>query len=89
MALETGVIPQELKGVYSQDPYLPLPESGANMLDLLAVPNMGMSSGSSISSGDVVQNGLNAFSAAPASMNTLAAPVFFDYDAAQVDRYKG
>ena len=89
MALETGVIPQEIQGVYSQDPYLPLPEPvGANMLDLLAVPNMGMGMGSNIPSTDVVQNGLQAFSSAPASMNTLAAPVFFDYDAAQVDRYK-
>ena len=90
MALETGVIPQELQGVYSQDPYLPLPEPmGANMLDLLAVPTMNMGSVSNIPSRDVVQSGLDAFSSAPASMNTLAAPVFFDYDAAQVDRYKG
>ena len=90
MALETGVIPQELQGVYSQDPYLPLPEPmGANMLDLLAIPSMSMGSVSNIPSRDVVQSGLEAFSSAPASMNTLAAPVFFDYDAAQVDRYKG
>jgi len=90
MALETGVIPQELQGVYSQDPYLPLPEPmGANMLDLLAIPSMSMGSVSNIPSRDVVQSGLDAFSSAPASMNTLAAPVFFDYDAAQVDRYKG
>ncbi len=90
MALETGVIPQELQGVYSQDPYLPLPEPmDANMLDLLAIPSMSMGSVSNIPSRDVVQSGLEAFSSAPASMNTLAAPVFFDYDAAQVDRYKG
>jgi hypothetical protein len=90
MALETGVIPQELQGVYSQDPYLPLPEPiGANMLDLLAIPTTGIGLGSNTSGKDVVQSGLDAFSSAPSSLNNLAAPVFFDYDAAQVDRYKG
>jgi hypothetical protein len=86
MALETGVIPQELQGVYSQDPFLPLPESNTSMLDLLATPSI---STPSYSSGvDIVQSGLDAFSRAPTSMNTLAAPKFFDYQAAQVDRYK-
>ena len=86
MALETGVIPQELQGVYSQDPYLPLPESNTNMLDLLGSPNL--SAPSNGSGFDLVQQGLNDFSKSPVSLNTLSAPVYFDYDAAQVDRYK-
>ena len=89
MALETGVIPQELQGVYSQDPYLPLPEPiETSMLDLIASSNMSGGSVVNTPTKDVVQSGLDAFSAAPASMNTLAAPVFFDYQAANVDRYK-
>lgn len=89
MALETGVIPQELQGVYSQDPYLSLPEPvETNMLDLLGSPSMSMGY-STPPARDVVQSGLDAFNRAPVSMNTLAAPVYFDYDAAQVDRYKG
>ena len=86
MALETGVIPQELQGVYSQDPILSLPENNTSMFDLLGNPGYTQSNSEPI--GDVVQNGLNAFSKAPASMNTLAAPTFFDYDASQIERYK-
>jgi hypothetical protein len=88
MALETGVIPQELQGVYSQDPILSLPEVNTSMLDLLAAPNMGIGSAGVSSNTDVVQSGLSAFNNAPASLNTLAAPVMFDYNASQIERYK-
>ena len=90
MALETGVIPQELQGVYSQDPYLPLPEPiQPNMLDLIGSGG-GMSTdyASTTPSRNAMQSFFDDFSRAPASMTTLSTPVYFDYDAAQVDRYK-
>ena len=90
MALETGVIPQELQGVYSQDPYLPLPEPiQPSMLDLIGTGG-GMSTdyASTAPSRNAMQSFFDDFSRTPASMTTLSTPVYFDYDAAQVDRYK-
>jgi hypothetical protein len=90
MALETGVIPQELQGVYSQDPYLPLPEPiQPSMLDLIGTGG-GMSTNyaPTTPSRNAMQSFFDDFSRTPASMTTLSTPVYFDYDAAQVDRYK-
>lgn len=88
MALETGVIPQELQGVYSQDPILSLPQSEQpNMLDLLG--SAGTSMGySNTPQQSAIERGISDFVSAPSTMQTLATPVYFDYDAAQVDRYK-
>jgi hypothetical protein len=85
MAVPTGVIPEELMGAYSEDPFLSLPaQSELGMLDLIG--NTGMSQGPAVQ--DAVQNGLDAFAKQPTSMETLSAPRFFDYEGAQTDRYK-
>jgi len=85
MAVPTGVIPEELMGAYSEDPFLSLPaQSELGMLDLIG--NTGMSQAPAVQ--DAVQNGLDAFAKQPTSMETLSAPRFFDYEGAQTDRYK-
>lgn len=85
MAVPTGVVPEELMGAYSEDPFLPLPaQSELGMLDLIG--NTGMGQAPAVR--DAVQSGLDAFGKQPTSIDTLSAPRYFDYEGAQTDRYK-
>jgi Na+-transporting NADH:ubiquinone oxidoreductase subunit NqrC len=86
MAVETGIIPEALDGMYFDNPDLPMPKE-TGLLDLIdPSPYSGSISGRS--SVDPIQQSLQDFANQSTSMETLSAPRFFDYEATQADRYK-
>lgn len=82
----TGIIPEALDGQYFSDPQLPMPKE-TGILDIVnPTPySAGYASAPQTSS---IENKLDAFANSEASLNTLSAPRFFDYDGTQADRYK-
>lgn len=85
MSVPNSVIPEELQGQYFDDPFLPLPQNETGILDLVnpagyAPPTAGPQL-------NTIESKLDEFAAAPASLDTMAAPRFFDWDATQADRY--
>lgn len=91
MALDTGIIPQQLEGDFIKAPDLQLPSQDLNILDIVNPsfnPNQGGIGGlSNTPALDPVESGLNDFLNKPTSASYKAAPTFFDYDASQANRY--
>lgn len=86
MSVPGNVIPEQLEGQYFDDPILPLPQNEPGILDLINPTGSGFLPASAPQT-DVIGSKLDEFASSPASRDTLSAPVFFDYDAAQTDRY--
>lgn len=86
MALDNGIIPQQLEGDFFNDPQLIQPPSlELNPFNTPALQSF--NSGAGAPPVDFVENSLEGFINKPASDSTLAAPTFFDYNASQADRY--
>jgi len=86
MSFETGIIPEDLQGNYFEDPNLDMPQSETNVFDLIGG---GVQSAPSYQqpAEDPVKSSLEAFAAGRASKTAEAAPVFFDWNRSQADRY--
>ena len=91
MDFGTGIIPEELQPSYLSEPnlFLPEKEEGPALLDIINLANS-----SSRSYGyqappslDSVEQGLQNFRKEGPSATAQAAPLFFDKDKAQLDRY--
>ena len=85
MSFETGIIPEDLQGNYFENPNLDMPQSETNLFDLIG----GNQSAPAYQQPavDPVKSSLEAFAAGKASKTAEAAPVFFDWDRSQADRY--
>lgn len=85
MALETGILTEEIQGSYIDAPQLSLPEPPQlGLLDLASGASFGTAQAEPV---DPVKQGLAEFKQRPSSATALAAPKFFDYDRSQADRY--
>ena len=86
MSFESGIIPEELQGTYFDAPSLDMPQQETSLLDLLGNGNA-QPTGYQPPATDPVKSSLESFAAGKASQTAEAAPVFFDWNRSQADRY--
>jgi hypothetical protein len=87
MAIDTGILPESLEGDFFDNPDLSF-QSGPTASDVInSLPTLMEGVSISRPSVDPIQKSLEAFANAPTSLQTQAAPRFFDYEATRADRY--